>query len=121
MSYRFEGSNTSGSFGWFFQRITGLILFIQLFAHFFIAHNTWDAGHDWQTIVTRLSSPYMRTFYLVFVVLGLYHGLNGVWAVFRDYNMSAMTRKVVFTLIVTAGIFMGMLGIITMVTLPMVH
>jgi len=118
MSYRFEGSNTSGSFGWFFQRITGAILFVQLLVHFYIAHRTWNAGHDWETIVARIANPYMKMFYLVFVVLGLYHGLNGLWAVIRDYNMCAMTRKIIFTLLVTAGIFIGMLGFITILTLP---
>ena len=118
MSFKYEGAGTSGSFGWFFQRITGLILFIQVLAHFYIAHNTWDAGHDWATIIERLSNPYMRTFYLVFVALGLWHGLNGLWSVIRDYRMSSGLRKTIFGVIVTLGIFIGMLGFITMLTLP---
>jgi succinate dehydrogenase / fumarate reductase membrane anchor subunit len=118
MAYKFEGSSTSGTFGWFFQRITGVILFAQVIVHFYIAHNTWDSGHDWNTIVARLSNPYMRTFYLVFVTLGLYHGLNGVWAIIRDYHMSPGKRKFVFAVVVTVGIFIGVLGFLTMLTLP---
>ncbi len=118
MAYRYEGSRSTGSFGWFFQRITGAILFVQVLAHFYIAHHTWDAGHDWATIVERLSNPYMRAFYLVFVSLGLYHGLNGLWAVIRDYHMSALLRKILFAAVVTAGLFLGVLGFITMLTLP---
>jgi succinate dehydrogenase / fumarate reductase membrane anchor subunit len=118
MSYRYEGSGNSLSFGWFFQRITGLVLFIQVLIHFYIAHNTWDSGHDWATIIARMSNPYMKVFYLVFVGLGLWHGLNGLWAVIRDYNFSVGMRKFLFAVILTLGFFIGMLGFITMLTLP---
>ncbi len=118
MSYRFEGSGTSGSFSWFFQRITGLVLFIQVLIHFYITHNTWDAGHDWETIMARMSNPYMKAFYLVFITFGLWHGLNGLWSVIRDYQMSAGLRKFIFSVIVIIGIFLGTLGFITMLTLP---
>lgn len=118
MAYRYEGASTTGSLGWFFQRITGAILFIQVLAHFYISHHTWDAGHDYATIIERLTNPYIRAFYLVFVVLGLYHGLNGFWAVVRDYHMSNLLRKVTFAVIVTVGISLGFLGILTMLTLP---
>ena len=121
MSFKYEGSKTSGSFGWYFQRVTGVVLFIQVLAHFYIAHNTWDAGHDWSTIVARLGNPYMKTFYLVFVVLGLYHGLNGLWAVIRDYDLPSGLRKLIFGAILTIGIFIGVLGFITMLTLPAPH
>ena len=117
MAYKYEGSSTSGSFGWFFQRITGAILFIQVLVHFYIAHNTWDAGHDWTTIVQRLSSPYMKAFYLVFVLLGLYHGLNGLWSIIQDYHLSSGIRKLIFGIIFTFGIFLGVLGFITILTL----
>lgn len=118
MTFKYQGASTSGTFGWYFQRVTGLILFIQVLVHFYIAHNTWDSGHSWTTIIQRLSSPYMIMFYLVFLVLGLYHGLNGVWAVIRDYHMSAGVRKFIFGIIVAVGIFIGALGFITMLTLP---
>lgn len=121
MAYKFEGSGTSGTFGWYFQRITGLVLFIQVLVHFYISHNTWDSGHDWATIIARLSNPYMRTFYLVFVALGLYHGLNGLWSVIRDYNMKPGMRKTIFAVIMVVGIFIGVLGFITMLTLPEVR
>ncbi len=118
MAYRYEGSSTSGAFAWYFQRITGVILFVQVLVHFYIAHHTWDSGHDWNTIVQRLSNPYIIAFYLVFVVLGLYHGLNGLWAVIRDYQMKPGVRQVIFGVIVAAGIFIGILGFITMLNLP---
>ncbi len=118
MAYRFEGANTSGSFAWFFQRITGVVLFIQVMVHFYIAHRTWDAGHDWATIIERLSNPYIKTFYMVFVVLGVYHGLNGLWAVVRDYQISSGWRQTLFAVIVTVGIFIGVLGLFTILNLP---
>jgi succinate dehydrogenase / fumarate reductase membrane anchor subunit len=121
MSFKYEGSSTSGSFGWYFQRVTGIVLFIQVLAHFYIAHNTWDSGHDWATIVERLSNPYMRMFYLVFVALGLWHGLNGLWSVIRDYHMKPGLRKTIFGAIVVIGVFIGVLGFITMLTLPEVR
>jgi len=121
MSFKYEGSSTSGAFGWYFQRVTGIVLFIQVLAHFYIAHNTWDSGHDWATIVERLSNPYMRMFYLVFVALGLWHGLNGLWSVIRDYHMKPGWRKTIFGAIVVIGIFIGVLGFITMLTLPEVQ
>ena len=71
------------------------------------------------TFTTRIT--FMIMFYLVFLVLGLYHGLNGVWAVIRDYHMSAGVRKFIFGIIVAVGIFIGALGFITMLTLPTVQ
>ena len=121
MSFKYEGSNTSGAFAWYFQRVTGLVLFIQVLAHFYIAHKTWDAGHDYVTIIDRLSNPYMRAFYLVFVILGLYHGLNGLWSVIRDYNLSSGLRGLIFGSVVVIGVVLGFLGILTMLTLPNVH
>jgi len=121
MSFKFEGASKSGSFGWYFQRVTGVVLFIQVLAHFYIAHRTWDAGHDWPTIIARLSNPYMQMFYLVFVALGLYHGLNGLWSIIRDYHMSEGRRQFIFGVIVTVGVFIGVLGFITMLTLPSVQ
>ena len=121
MKFKYEGSNTSGAFAWYFQRVTGLVLFIQVLMHFFIAHETWDAGHNYTTIIDRLSNPYMRSFYLLFIILGLYHGLNGLWSVIRDYNLSAGLRSFLFGAVVVIGIALGMLGVLTMLTLPVVH
>ncbi len=118
MAYKFEGASTSGSFSWYFQRLTGAVLFIQVLAHFYIAHHTWDAGHNWETIIQRLNNPYIKTFYMVFVMLGLYHGLNGLWAVIRDYQMATWLRKSLYGAILTVGIFIGMLGLFTMLNLP---
>ncbi len=118
MAYKYEGSGTSGAFAWFFQRISGLVLFVLALVHFYIAHRTWESGHDWQTVVNRLASPYMKTFYLVFVFLALWHGLNGLWEVIRDYNISAGWRKLIFAVILTVGIAIGMLGFITVLTIP---
>ncbi|MFZ0389248.1 MAG: succinate dehydrogenase, hydrophobic membrane anchor protein [Calditrichia bacterium] len=118
MAYKYQGAKGSGSFAWYFQRVTGVVLFIQVLLHFYIAHKTWDAGHNWETIVQRLSNPYLVTFYLVFVLLGLYHGLNGLWAVIRDYQMKEGVRQTIFGIILVVGISIGVLGILTMVYLP---
>ncbi len=118
MAYKYNGSGTSGAQGWFFQRITGIVLFILVLVHFYIAHHTWQAGHDWDTIIHRLASPYMKMFYLGFVSLGLWHGLNGLWGVIRDYNWSPAARKTLFGVILTVGIFVGILGFITILNLP---
>ncbi len=121
MSYKYEGANTSGAFSWFFQRVTGLVLFVLTLVHFYIAHQTWESGHDWQHVVNRLASPYMKMFYLVFVLLGLWHGLNGLWSVIRDYDMSAGSRKLIISLIWIFGVFLGTLGFITVLTIQVPH
>jgi succinate dehydrogenase / fumarate reductase, membrane anchor subunit len=121
MAYKFQGASTSGAANWFLQRLTGLVLVVLLLVHFYIAHRTWDSGHNWDTIIQRLSSPYMKMFYLAFVLLGLWHGLNGLWSVLRDYNLKPGTRTTLFSIIVVVGVFIGVLGFITMLTLPAPH
>ncbi|MEJ2637022.1 MAG: succinate dehydrogenase, hydrophobic membrane anchor protein [Calditrichia bacterium] len=121
MSYKYRGASNSGANGWFFQRITGIVLFVLVLAHFYIAHRTFQSGHDWDTIIARLASPYMKMFYLSFVTLGVWHGLNGLWSVIRDYNISSGYRKSIFAVIFSVGIFIGLLGFITILNLPAAH
>jgi succinate dehydrogenase / fumarate reductase membrane anchor subunit len=118
MTYKFRGSNSSGATQWFFQRISGIVLFILVLVHFYIAHQTYASGRDWNIIMQRLASPYMKVFYLVFVVLGLWHGLNGAWQIIRDYNIKSGYRNALFGVIFVVGIAIGLLGFITVLTLP---
>jgi len=71
----------------------------------------------WGYILHRLSGLALTGYilihiYLVFVALGLYHGLSGVWAVIRDYNMPVLMSKMILALILIVGLFLGILGFI---------
>lgn len=85
--YLFIGSKNSGALKWYMQRITGIVLVVLLVGHYILMHATPDSGHTYQAVMERLHSPVWKIIDLTFVTLGLWHGLNGVWNVIRDYEI----------------------------------
>jgi succinate dehydrogenase / fumarate reductase, membrane anchor subunit len=112
-SYKFEGSKNSGASKWFMQRISGIILVILLLGHYVLMHATPDNGHTYQAVLERLRQPVWKAIDLSFITFGLWHGLNGTWNVFRDFQMKPFWSITILTLIVISGLAFWFLGINT--------
>lgn len=104
-------SKTSGSWPWFFQRLSAVLLIVFLGLHIFVAHfmgaSEEEAG---QTLIT-FGDVSMRLGELVYVVLDygllalvLFHGLNGARTVLFDFDMFMKRKKAVDVAIWVVGI-----------------
>lgn len=85
---RFMGSGRSGAFEWFFQRVSGAALVLILGLHFVLLHYTGGGPVTYDTVAPRLASPYYKGLQLLFLVLALYHAMNGIKILIDDYISS---------------------------------
>ena len=75
---------------WYLQRITGAMLLILLAAHFWVEHfvtapvRRGDLTYD--VVVSRLSNPAWQVIDIAFLLIALYHGLNGLRNIILDYG-----------------------------------
>ncbi len=106
----------TGAYGWLFQRVSGMALFVMIVVHFFLMHYMGGEKRMYADVVRRLANPSWKTFDLVLLSLGLYHGWNGVWGVVGDYVGRESLRILCLVLIVAAGLGLFSLGLVTILT-----
>ena len=77
-----------GFWSWFLQRITALLLVMGMSVHFFTFHFSPGryASRYYDEIVQRFCSPGWITFHICLLALVVFHGLNGIWGIFIDFN-----------------------------------
>ncbi len=81
-----NGIKQGGMTAWLLQRITGGILTILLVIHFYLMHYTGEEGIAYAAVKARLVTPGLKIFYVLFLITGLYHGLNGLKSVLIDFD-----------------------------------
>lgn len=101
----------TGSAQWLMQRVSAALLVFFAFLHFGIQHFTSDAVSTGLTVAARANNPWWQAFYIVFVVLALYHGVNGVIGIIRDYNPKPILRLVAEWTLWTLAVVFGALGV----------
>lgn len=119
--YKHQHSRSSGSFSWVFQRITGVILVVILIGHYILMHYTPESGHTYDAVLARMQSNWYRILDLTFVVLAMYHGLNGVWGIFRDYKLKQWQSFTIVGLLIILGLAFTLWGIKTILDIPYVQ
>lgn len=97
------------AFNWLFQRISGILIAIILVIHLGAVH--------WGASPVDLGSPIWKFFNLFFVILLLYHILNGFWLIIEDYIRSTWLRISLFSLTWIVGIAFLILGVVTIIPL----
>jgi len=120
MIEREHGIDSGGAFQWFAQRISGAVLLIALLGHFWVLHFFPADPHGeitYQTVMLRLSNPLWRTFDLLFLVFGLYHGMNGLTLVIHDYVHAKGIRMTLIGVLWVAAIFFMIIGSMTILGL----
>lgn len=110
-------SGRSGAFDWLFQRITGVVLAVAFAVHFIVLHFTGDGNITWQTVMTRLSSPFWKAFDLCFLFLALYHAVTGIRLIIDDYIHHPTIRTLVTSLIWVLAICLLVLGTVIIFSL----
>ncbi len=95
------------AFNWLFQRISGILIALILVIHLGAVH--------WGVSPVDLGSPFWKFFHLFFVILLLYHILNGFWLIIEDYIHTTWLRVSLFSLTWIVGIAFLILGVVTIV------
>jgi succinate dehydrogenase hydrophobic membrane anchor protein len=104
-----------GSWRWLFQRVSGIALLVLLLTHFGVTHYFPGGEVTYQKVVSRLSHPDWKFFDLTFLVLALFHGLNGGWTILEDYLEKGWLRVTLVGVILVAGLSLLVLGTLTIV------
>lgn len=119
--YKHQNSRSSGSFSWIFQRVSGLILVVVIIGHYILMHYTPESGHTYDAVLARMQSNWYRVLDLTFVVLGMYHGLNGIWGIFRDFRLKPWQSVTILSMIIVLGLAFTLWGIKTILDIPYVQ
>ncbi len=116
--FKYQRSSGSGSFSWVFQRITGIVLVVVLIGHYILMHYNPESGHTYDAVLARMQSNWYRVLDLTFIVLAMYHGLNGLWSIFRDYRLKPWQTLTVISLLIIFGLAFTLWGIKTILDIP---
>ncbi|MBI2252921.1 MAG: hypothetical protein HYU63_09335 [Armatimonadetes bacterium] len=95
MNNNFEAKRISGLF-WSLQLVSGVVLTAILILHFWVLHYTSKGELTYDKVAFRISHPIWKAIDLLFLVLALYHGLNGLRAVLLDFGLSKSLEKFLF-------------------------
>jgi len=101
---------------WYVQRITGGLLLFLLAAHFWVEHFMTAPARrgdlSYQVIAARVSNPLWQAIDISFLVVALYHGLNGFREIILDYDILGRRGvKVLTAALVLVGLVWAWWGI----------
>lgn len=100
-----------GTAGWLFQRLSGVILIAGLLLHFSVMHFSGQEQITYAFVIKRISTPSWKAFDLLFLVIILYHGFNGLWGIAAEYAGSARLLKLFQGLILISVCLLLITGI----------
>ena len=112
-----RGIGSGGALGWFLQRLTGIVLVPVLMVHLLTMHRYHEHGLKWEQVTGLMANPYWKVLEITFLVAALYHGLNGVYAIFQDYVKHPALRLTLFSLVVLAAVVFLVFGIVTVLSI----
>ena len=95
---------------WFLQRITAAILVIGLFVHFWVLHFALERPLNFDKVQARLVSPCWIIFDMILLLCAVYHGLNGLWGIYVDFNPGEKARKIIGWIFAIIGILSFFFG-----------
>ena len=111
---------------WFFQLLTGALLGIALGLHMVMMHLGAILGFfgvdvgvpvSWSSMMERASQGLWVAFYIAFLAMVLYHGLNGLRGIILELAPSAKTETIVTRIIIAFGVIAFILGTYVPLTL----
>ena len=105
------------AFAWYMQRITGALLVPLLIAHFWVEHfmsrELLRGDLTYTAILARISNPAWQAIDISFLLIALYHGLNGFYNILLDYGkIGRRGANVALTLIVALGVAWAAWGVL---------
>lgn len=116
--FKLQTTKNSGANSWIMQRISGIALVVLMIGHYILMHYHPDSGHTYDAVLGRMQYSWYRILDLTFLSLGMYHGLNGVWGIFRDYQMKPWLKISVVSVLVIFGIAFTVWGYSIIFSIP---
>jgi succinate dehydrogenase hydrophobic anchor subunit len=83
-----------------------------------LIHYDLQSWHSYNAVLVRMQSSWYRVLDLTFVVLALYHGLNGLWGIFRDYELKPWQSSTIISVLLIFGLAFSLWGIKTILDIP---
>ncbi len=109
----------SYTFWWVFQRFSGVLLLFTLLGHIFMVHfNLIDfraVSLTPEEVARRFADPHMQLFYLLFLLMAVPHGINGLLNAIDDYIRKDGWRLALTWAAWTLGIVVFVWGAFTLV------
>jgi len=101
---------------WYLQRITGAALLVLLIMHFWVEHFTAEVrthGLTFDVIQRRFfGNPWFVAIDITFLIIALYHGLNGVRNIVFDFGRVTRPFRIGVTVaLVVLGLVIAWWGI----------
>ena len=119
--YKYKGTKDSGSKSWVLQRISGLALVALMIGHYILMHYQPESGHTYDAVLGRMQYSWYRIIDITFLTLGMYHGLNGIWGIFRDYNLKPWQNISIISALIIFGIAFVAWGYVIIFSIPYVN
>lgn len=112
-------SKVAGTWAWFFQRLSGVLLIVFLAVHLFASHFMGvgeETGQEPLITFEEVSIRLDQLFYIVvdygMLSMVLLHGLNGFRTVLFDFDMFVKRKRVVDVTLWVVGIATLLWGIV---------
>lgn len=101
---------------WYLQRITGAALLLLLILHFWVEHFSTDVRDGGLTFVVVQRRFFQNRCFIAidiaFLLIALYHGLNGFRNIIFDYGrVTGSCRNAVTVILVAVGLLVAYWGI----------
>lgn len=110
---RIATSKVAGSWAWFFQRLSAVLLVVLLGIHIYVDH-FWHVGED--LTVSNINERLREAVFIVIdyslLAVVLFHGLNGTRTVLFDFDRFAKRKDLIDVGLWVLGIAMMVWGII---------
>lgn len=108
---------------WYLQRITGAALVILLAMHFWVEHfmagPVREGKLSFAVIQERIANPWMQTVDIAFLLVALYHGLNGLRNIILDYSVvGPRLARAATVIIIGIGIWWAWWGVTAFIGNP---
>lgn len=115
-----SGSSTGMStdkLGWYFLRISGVLLVFLAGGHLFITHYVnVPSETDFDFVSARWANPLWRSFDTLLLLFALWHGLVGLRYSLSDYIRNHRVRQFSISALWVFGVLFSVVGLITIFT-----
>lgn len=110
---RIATSKVAGTWAWFFQRVSAVLLVVLLGIHIYVDH-FWHVGEELTVDTVNERVKELAFIFIDYSLLAmvLFHGLNGTRTVLFDFDMFIKRKKLVDVGLWILGIAMMIWGIV---------
>ena len=111
-------SSRAGNTQWLLQRVSAVLLIVLAFVHFGMQHFTSDAVSTGLTVAARMDNRLWQAYYVVFIAMALYHGINGLVGIIADYCPRQLWRNILTVGCWSIGVYFVTVAVLNIASAP---